>query len=809
MGEEVMETLERFFGCSLPYKPRIILLDIPGTANAWADSLWGTVTLSLSWPLDYWGGTHFSDWWRLLLTHELAHLFQMGVIPEDTLWDTFLGKILPPGGLQPMWFVEGLAVYAESRLSPRGRLDDPLFTMYMREEVHNGLKPLSLFHAYTFFDEWPGSLGCYVYGASFCAYLVERFGEHVLRDIVLDQNKTLNPFDLGGAVKRVTGFSLEELFEEWKREEEMRSEGREGRTPLEYLHPRDFYAWGLALSPDEEFLLYSRSHPHLVTGLRLYSLSTHKEDLIVGGRIIGKPSFSGDGKKIIYSKLVEGFFTDSLDLFLYDFSTGKEERITHRENAFSPLFWRGMTILFLSRHEGQTVLWSFDSETRERIPLFFFPSQVHPVSMVLAKDGKNLALCAWHNGFLDLALLNLDSLSFLWITQDEAMDWAPVFSEDGNWLYSISDRGGKHDLYAYKREGGRFFRLTDLPGGIFEAVVSSRGIYGIFYHHRGYDLGMVLKESLLWEETEVKREDTVIPLVSSNNDFVSSPYCPHRFFRLRLLPSSGVNFILEDPLRFQTLSLTYRGDEEWSFQYENASFYPSLFISFSQGEEEAAFVGFRFPWRRGWTRGNFTLSFGRHFEEEEFFQGYRGGWWGNFFLTQYGGSDTVRCTKEWYFSLFSGYRGENRGSRWIASYTEERAFSLSAARLRLKISGGMSTFEKDFTVGGEVIPLRGYTERGGEGFLLGEVNYAFPIQKLYVTHTGPLFLKDLWGNIYFQGLLLSDTPSYEKLLTTGFELSLRGFLGNDALPLCFTLGMSIPLDTLGEPTFYLSLEGNF
>ncbi|MGQ9623358.1 MAG: hypothetical protein ACUVTO_08035 [Candidatus Caldatribacteriaceae bacterium] len=117
-----MERLKKFFGKGLPYKPQVVLLDSSDLANGFADPQMGRVVVFASWPLEHLVGTRFGDWLSLVLTHELARLFQMGFLPGEDLWSKFLGKIIPPGGLQPVWFLEGYAVYAESRLSPWGRM---------------------------------------------------------------------------------------------------------------------------------------------------------------------------------------------------------------------------------------------------------------------------------------------------------------------------------------------------------------------------------------------------------------------------------------------------------------------------------------------------------------------------------------------------------------------------------------------------------------------------------------------------------------------------------------------------------------
>ena len=797
-----MERLKKFFGKSLPYKPQVVLLDSSDLANGFADPWMGRVTVFVSWPLEHLVGTRFGDWLSLVLTHELAHLFQMGFLPEEDLWSKFLGKIIPPGGLQPAWFLEGYAVYAESRLSPwGGRLDDPLFDSYLREETRGGLKNPSFFGGYGFVDEWPGALGCYVYGASICGYLVERFGDEVLRSIIALQNRTANPFDLKRAIREATGFSFNEIVEGWKKSLEEKYSKEDGRTSITPFLKGGFYLWGITPSPCGRFLVYAFSRPRCLPGLQLLDLASRREKLLVRGRILGRPSFSPDGTKLVYSKIVESTFTDYADLFLYDLVKRKEVRLTTKFRAFSPVFWGEKKVLFLSRKEGREGLWALELPFGSASLVYVFDPSFHPVSIAISDH--LLAISGWNRGYLDIALFDLENQTFRFLFEDRFGDLYPTFSPAGDFLYFTSDRSGTYDLYAYSLGEGTLFRLTDAKSGIFEATFSGERAYCVFLGSGGYHLGLLDPGEFLWERVEAKS--------AAARDGQPAFEIPHTVGPYRALwrfcpfaSSEGWGVYGEDALHRQALLWEEKGWGDWVLQYENHLFLPELILWAHRGEKEEELVTLYFARSEGYAGSAFSLSWGRLVREDEVFQGVEEGWWGNLVFGSRGGTAQFLRSSETSLHLFFGRRGEEEGFRVIAG--QKSTLSYKDTELALSLFWGYSSFPLDFEVGEGLLAVRGYSDIKGKEFILGKLSYTFPIRKLY-TEWGPLWLKDLEGRLYLQGVGIFGGEEREILGTFGCEVVLHSFLGNDALPFHVKAGVSLPLSDEGAIELYLTIGG--
>ncbi|HEY8377522.1 MAG TPA: hypothetical protein VIK91_13600, partial [Nannocystis sp.] len=83
----------------------------------------------------------YDDWLDILLIHEYTHIVHLDTVHglprlvNAILGFGVLGKVWPPNGAQPRWFIEGLATYEESRLSSQGRRRSAHFDTMLRMHV--------------------------------------------------------------------------------------------------------------------------------------------------------------------------------------------------------------------------------------------------------------------------------------------------------------------------------------------------------------------------------------------------------------------------------------------------------------------------------------------------------------------------------------------------------------------------------------------------------------------------------------------------------------------------------------------------
>ncbi|MEC9071174.1 MAG: hypothetical protein VX938_02290, partial [Myxococcota bacterium] len=136
-AEEAWKTLNPVLGWEPSETVHIRLVDDSDSSNGLASVMpYPVITI---WahppPMDSDLADH-TDWMRLLIFHEYAHIAHLDHatgIPR--VLNRVFGKVIKPNAALPRWLTEGIATWAESRHSPRGRLDSSRYRMMMRMAV--------------------------------------------------------------------------------------------------------------------------------------------------------------------------------------------------------------------------------------------------------------------------------------------------------------------------------------------------------------------------------------------------------------------------------------------------------------------------------------------------------------------------------------------------------------------------------------------------------------------------------------------------------------------------------------------------
>ena len=102
-------------------KIAIIMEDFSDYALGFASSFpHRVIRLSLTAPTAKSFDMKFISWLKMVIAHEYTHIahFEMTAGPVTTALRALFGQILTPNALQPIWSIEGLAVYNEKNLLP-------------------------------------------------------------------------------------------------------------------------------------------------------------------------------------------------------------------------------------------------------------------------------------------------------------------------------------------------------------------------------------------------------------------------------------------------------------------------------------------------------------------------------------------------------------------------------------------------------------------------------------------------------------------------------------------------------------------
>jgi len=486
--------------------------------------------------------------------------------PVTTALRALFGQILTPNALQPIWSIEGLAVYNETKFTTGGRGIDTRYDMYLRmtalEDRFNTLDQISGYYL----TSWPDGTVPYIYGQSLIHFVAQKYGE----DKVVAISSIFCEYPYLGfnyAVKRATGLNLNALYQSWKdnlkEKYQLQAQkilSQKNLTPSQQLTKYNYWVdyprWISTPHPEGDKIAVRVSTPHsypfiqivdpLSTSLPLTARSAKNLSQPLIKRVYGSGSFfniSADGSKIIYAKLSDyEQFYKFYDLYLFDLKTGKETRLSEglraRDPSWSPdpknpqivavinqsgtnnLALINLHSSNLSINENQRTYKPITKEDMVYLTDFQDGTQLYQPSW--SPDGKMIALSVWSQGYQDIYILNLDSendnianSTLQPIICDTSIDLSPCWSPDGKYLFFSSDRTGIYNIFAYSLLDKKLYQITNVLGGAFQPAISPDGTQLAFieYHATGYELHLMEMSPNQWTEVEIEDTRCVKPLI--------------------------------------------------------------------------------------------------------------------------------------------------------------------------------------------------------------------------------------------------------------------------------------------------------
>ncbi len=158
--------------------------------------------------------SHYDNWSQKLVAHEYTHILNME--PAEGIWSPFrflFGNIIRPNALLPTWYLEGLAVEAETQFTKYGRLRSPYFNALIRAMVKDNTwfsEPLAWANE-THIPSWPQGLRPYFWGSLMMHEIAQRKGFASLGDLNTRYAGRV-PFFINGPTEDLLGVDYEDLF---------------------------------------------------------------------------------------------------------------------------------------------------------------------------------------------------------------------------------------------------------------------------------------------------------------------------------------------------------------------------------------------------------------------------------------------------------------------------------------------------------------------------------------------------------------------------------------------------------------------
>ena len=230
VAERVRQKFAPVFGVARG-RVQVILVDQTDLSNGWATPVpYDTIEMTAVPPSAETLIGNTTDWLELVFTHEYTHILHLdrtrGVMQGVR---RVFGRVPAafPNSFLPVWQIEGIATFEESRMTGEGRIPAGDFRAIVDVAAARGrFEPID--RASGGLDEWPGGTAPYAYGAYFHQFLADKYGAERLARLA-DATSGRVPFFGAGAFKNVYGRSSRQLWDDF-RDMSVRAAVRRGDT---------------------------------------------------------------------------------------------------------------------------------------------------------------------------------------------------------------------------------------------------------------------------------------------------------------------------------------------------------------------------------------------------------------------------------------------------------------------------------------------------------------------------------------------------------------------------------------------------
>ena len=316
-------------------------------ANGWSRSyLKKTIFLYTYPPERYSTLSSYSSWEQGLHVHEYTHSVQIGNTKGfPKYFNKIFGNLYFPGGMIPVWALEGAAVYSESMISGKGRLHSPIYKSYFDSFFLKG-KELTLGELSGVSDHWMGGGLSYLFGTFFFSYIIEKNGKEKVADFFEDISDNLFPLLTNRSARRTLGSSLGDLYDDFIKKNRKRVLGKKKTADGIFGSKERFSFTYVDLNADS--YIFSGSS----TGRRkIYRFYKDKLDKVFSPPSHSAFSMSSD-KMIIPIKVSHEDRYTREELFLVDKVERKVERLTENGGVLEAVFGPDDDIFYTSYRDG-------------------------------------------------------------------------------------------------------------------------------------------------------------------------------------------------------------------------------------------------------------------------------------------------------------------------------------------------------------------------------------------------------------------------------------------------------------------------
>lgn len=485
--ERVLPLLEKDLHWQAPAPVDIVVMNPSDSANGFAVNFPNTHVELYAVPFESDSVlTYYVDWADELATHELTHIIANdgGTGFYRTLRSIF-GSWVKPNGLQPVWLMEGLAVYTETKHTPGGRGRSPWLEALLAQAVKEGKLDDPTYTSIDRFNDgnpwWPGGSTPYLMG-----YTIQALGTQAHPNLPGDisiNNAGRFPFLPNSNARRTFGESWTNLWRSARARLASRYPALPDAPAPCWLTTAGRATGGQALSPDgwvyytDEDFQYG---VHLARVRADAACGSAKVERLYHKWYGGPTQVAVDdkGARVAFaqntSQRFERFFSD---LHIYHPATGRTEQVTNGKRARDPAF-AGDYLLYISNQEDTSqAIVRLDLRTGAD-KVLFAGKPLERLSGLNAR-GNTLAFSLHDNkGHEKIRVLNLDGGEPSQVIGQEnegrENERNPQLLPNGELLYAYA-HGGRQEIRRAKIGEGKSQFVMEAANGFLDRPIPLPG----------------------------------------------------------------------------------------------------------------------------------------------------------------------------------------------------------------------------------------------------------------------------------------------------------------------------------------------
>jgi hypothetical protein len=428
-----------------------------------------------------------NNWLDLLAKHEYRHIVQTdkALTGPTKIVYWFIGNYGLSGlshVVVPSWFWEGDAVGIETAHSLTGRGAIPNFSMLMRSQLADYKKPFSFSKANgrSYKHAIPNH---YVLGYHMTNYMKQKYGFDIWDKILTKTyNFPIYPFSFSNNVKKVTGKSIDKVYQEayldLQKQVNIQIENRvlyenyylnhsKSKFYTDYEYPQilptgQVIALKSGLSDIAQFVLLDKNNQEK----KLLEIGQHND-----GNTISAAS-----NKIVWAEFMPDprwKMRDYSNLKIFDISTGKTVQLTYKTRLAAPaLNPTGRQIVAVNTNEqGKYSLQLINAESGVVWKELQNPQNIFYQHPSWSKNGKSIVAIALNNNLKTIQLIDPETGFTKNILPFTNNNYAHPVLFDSLLLYNNAQKG-IDNVYLFNLKTGKNYQVTNAKFGAYNAVFS-------------------------------------------------------------------------------------------------------------------------------------------------------------------------------------------------------------------------------------------------------------------------------------------------------------------------------------------------